>query len=90
MATYSLIGYDYAYDIVMSYGVFSSMENVKKAIEELVLNHINKIAESEDFIHDKSVLDDHLLNEEEQIFRKTLHIIMNGEMDKLTQPTIRW
>ena len=84
--SYSLIGYDYAYDMTVSYGVFSSMENVNKAMEELVLNHVNKIAESEDFICDKSALDDRLLKEEERIFRKTLHVIKNGDIDKLVYP----
>jgi hypothetical protein len=84
--SYSLIGYDYAYDMTISYGVFSSIENVNKAMEELVFNHVTKISESEDFICDKSDLDDRLLKEEERIFRKTLHIIKNGEMDKLIYP----
>ena len=87
--SYSLIGYDYAYDMTVSYGVFSSMENVNKAMEELVRNHVNNIAESEDFICDTSGLDDCLLKEEERIFRKTLHVIKNGEMDKLMHPSIK-
>jgi hypothetical protein len=88
--SYTLVGYDYAYDMMNSYGVFSSMENANNAMEELIRKHLNDIAESEDFICDKSELDDNLLAEEERIFRKTLHIIKNGDMDKLMQQTIRW
>jgi hypothetical protein len=84
--SYTLIGYDCTFDMAISYGVFSSMENAKKSMEELVLYHINKITESEYFICGKTVLDQHVLMEEELIFRKTLHIITNGDIDKLIYP----
>ena len=84
--SYSLIGYDHTYDMTISYGIFSSMENVNKAIEELVRKHLDDIAESDWFKCDKDVLDDHVLMEAEEVFRKTLHIIKNGEMDKLIYP----
>jgi len=84
--SYSLIGYDHTFDLTISYGVFSSIENVKKAIEELVLNHVTKISKSDYFIYNTSVFDGDVLMEEEQMFRKTLHIIKNGEMDKLIYP----
>ena len=82
--SYSLIGFDHTYDMTINYGIFSSRENVNKAIEELVRNRLNVIAESDWFKSDKNMLyyEEDLMEEEEN-FRNTLHIIKNGEMDKL-------
>ena len=85
--SYSLIGYDSTFDMTISYGIFSSMENVNKAIEELVHKHLNEIAESDWYKDDKNVLyKDEDLMEAEEKFRNTFHIIKNGEMDKLIYP----
>ena len=85
--SYTLIGYDHTYDMTISYGIFSSRENVNKAIEELVRKHLKDIAESDWFKCDKNVLvkEEDLLEAEEK-FRNTFHIIKNGEMDKLIYP----
>jgi hypothetical protein len=87
--SYSLIGYDHTYDMTINYGIFSSRENVNKAIEELVRKHLKDIADSDWYKSDKNMLyyDEDLMEEEEK-FRNTLHIIKNGEMDKLMSPTI--
>jgi hypothetical protein len=65
------------------------MEKVNNAIETLVRNHLNDIAESDWYKDDKNILyyEEDLMEEEEN-FRNTLHIIKNGEMDKLMSPTI--
>jgi hypothetical protein len=75
--------------MTISYGIFSSRENVNNAIETLVRNHLNDIAESDWYKDDKNILyyEEDLMEEEEN-FRNTLHIIKNGEMDKLMSPTI--
>ena len=88
--SYTLIGYDHTYDMTISYGIFSSRENLNKAIEELVRKHLDDIADSDWYKCDKNVLyKDEDLMEAEETFRNTFHIIKNGEMDKLMQPTIR-
>jgi hypothetical protein len=85
--SYTLIGYDSTFDMTISYGIFSSRENVNKAIEELVRKHLNEIAESDWYKDDKNVLHkDEDLMEAEETFRNTFHIIKNGEMDKLIYP----
>ena len=87
MSTYSLIGYDSTFDMTISYGIFSSRENVNKAIEELVRKHLNEITESDWYKDDKNVLyKEEDLMEAEETFRNTFHIIKNGEMDKLIYP----
>jgi hypothetical protein len=76
---YSLTGYS-AYNETINYGVFSSIETVNKAIDELVHYHITKINEDEDD------MDDPFLINEGEIFRKSLNIIKNGDIDKLIYP----
>ena len=76
---YSLTGYDYAYKQNINYGVFSTIENVNKAIDELVDYHIKKLADDDD------LNDDFLINEGE-LFRNSLNIIKNGDIDKLIYP----
>jgi hypothetical protein len=85
--SYTLIGYDSTFDMTLNYGIFSSSENVNKAIEELVRKHLNDITESDWYKDDKNVLyKDEDLMEAEETFRNTFHIIKNGEMDKLIYP----
>jgi hypothetical protein len=53
---------------------------VNKAIDELVHYHITKLNEDEDD------MDDPFLINEGEIFRKSLNIIKNGDIDKLIYP----
>jgi hypothetical protein len=77
---YSLTGYDYAYKQNINYGVFSTIENVNKAIDELVDYHIKKLADDDDDLNDD------FLNNERELFRNSLNIIKNGDIDKLIYP----
>ena len=77
---YSLTGYDYAYKQNINYGVFSTIENVNKAIDELVHYHIMKLADDDDDLTDS------FLSNEGEIFRNSLNIIKNGDIDKLIYP----